>query len=163
MPPRGNKRINQEQVEIFKAVHALFWDAGVGIRGVTDADMSITDQQTIGLHGGMVHREEGDLKSACAKRPEGVFAVNREPHESEDLSTISDDTGATIYLRRVLHPVKFTKTHEMIVMAMSPDHTVNPGRTADEELLAEIRGSLDKDILLPLLDEERSPQPLDTG
>jgi hypothetical protein len=111
----------------------------------------------------VVYRKERDFKPTGPKRLEGVFAVSLEIHESKDGSTVADDTGTTEDLWHILHPVKFTETHEMVIMAMSPDDTADSGRTAGQELLAEIWGSLDEDILIFLFDEERGSQPLDTG
>jgi hypothetical protein len=43
-----------------------------------------------------------------------------EAEEPEDISAIRKDIRGSIDLRHCLDPVEFTKTHEMIIMAMRP-------------------------------------------
>jgi hypothetical protein len=110
----------------------------------------------------VIDRKERDLKSADAKRLEGFLYGSTEAHESKYRSAIGDDPRASEYVGQILHPIKFTKTHEMVIMTVTPDDTVDSGRTGQEQLLAEIRSGLNEDLFIFLFDEERGSQPLGT-
>jgi hypothetical protein len=110
----------------------------------------------------VIDGKKGDFKSADAKRLESVFYGSMEFHESKYGSAIGDDPRTSEYMGQILHPIKFTKTHEMVIMTVTPDDTIDSGRPGQEQLLAEIGSGLNEDLFIFIFDEERGSQPLGT-
>jgi hypothetical protein len=57
----------------------------------------------------------------------------------EDFSTVIEDWGSGKYWWDLLNPVKLAKSDKMIIMPMSPDHSIDMRGTMQEKLLPEIR------------------------
>jgi hypothetical protein len=57
----------------------------------------------------------------------------------EDPAAIFQDLRGCIDRRHRLYPVKFPKTHEMIIMTMGPDHCIDMRGSMGKQLLPEIR------------------------
>jgi hypothetical protein len=57
----------------------------------------------------------------------------------EDFSAVIEDRGSGKYRWDLLNPVKLSKSDKMIIMPVSPDHSIDMRGTMQEKLLPEIR------------------------
>jgi hypothetical protein len=95
------------------------------------------------------------------KEREGLIRLDEIPlkgKEPEVLCTIGEYRWGGIDWGDLLDPVELAKPHEVIVMPVGPDHGIDVGRTAPEELLAQIGRCVNKDVFSLVLDEKRGPE-----
>jgi hypothetical protein len=86
----------------------------------------------------MIHRNQRHPESEEAEWTEWFCRISLKLQEPENIPAIVEYLWSSIDGRHGLNPVKFTKTHEVIIMAMGPYHRINMGRSIDQQLLPQI-------------------------
>jgi hypothetical protein len=155
-----NKGINKEEIQVLKQRKALSRDTGICIRSKTNSCFSVTDYKAISLCRRMINRDQCYLNPSGIKRFEGVLTKGLKTKKFEDFSAICDNSRPAVNSRHFLNPVELPKAHEVIKMAMSPDHVIDMGGAMGEELLAEVGSCFNEGVLVFFFDEDGCSQPL---
>jgi len=109
----------------------------------------------------MTNREQHDIKATQTERFKRFHMVCDKREKGKDTLAVINNDRSTVSIRNILNPIKFTKSHKVVIMAMGPDHGIDFWATGPEKLLSEIRGRIDQEGIFLVPDEERSPQSLE--
>lgn len=151
---RRDQRVYEQKVSLLKEREALSGYIPVCVGGKPDAQISSCQKKPIGLGGGMADREEHDLQAAKPERYEWFYRVCGKRKKGKNSAAVLNNARSAVGVRNILDPVKFSKSHEMVIMTMGPDHGIDSGAAGPEKLLPEIRRRIDEEGVFPVLDED---------
>lgn len=158
--PRWKERIHEKKIHSSECLFCLFREIGDCVRSVSDTDTIAFQQNPTGENRRMDDRKEGYGYSVEFERAMFPYSVPPKIKEPEDFPAVLHNLFRCVHIRDLLNPVKFTKAHEMIIMAVGPEDCIDMGGSRMEELLAKIGACVDENILPARLDQKGGPEPL---
>ena len=157
---RGDKGVEQEQVEVFEQVEAFFRDVPVGVRGIPHPRPACIKDEAAGIRRGVLYKKWRDCDPEQIEWYIGLHRLPVKVQKPECLPTVTEHRVGGKDRGNLLHPVKFAKTHEMIIVPVGPDHGIDMGGAVPEELLPEVWRGIHKDMAVVVFDQDGCPQPL---
>jgi hypothetical protein len=135
----GHKCIQQQKIQIGEKVKALLGNIDVCIGGKPYPRVSSFKHYAAGKCRGVFYHEQRDCKAEHIKWLVGLNLSFIKGEKPEDFRTVIEDRGSGKYRWDLLNPVKLAKSDKMIIMPMSPDHSIDMRGTLQKKLLPEIR------------------------
>jgi hypothetical protein len=152
-----NQRIHKQEVHTFQKIESSFRKIDPRIRSKSDPVTVSLYEQSAGVGGRVIYLDKGECQAGQEEGLVRFLVMAHKRQESKNTPAIIHDRRGGENIRDFLHAVKFSKAHKMVIVTMSPYYRRDVRGTIQQELLAQIRGTIHQDMSSLSLDEERCP------
>jgi hypothetical protein len=112
------------------------------------------------FHRGVVDLKESELQPDNFKWLTELHIMIPGFKERDIIVYVIESFGNSININFVLNPIELPESGVMVVMSMSPDHSIYAGKILPEKLLSEIRAGIYKDFTPIGLHKDRKTKAL---